>query len=507
MRPQDSIMVLDLVDSGVIMLDKQGHIAFWNQFISQSSHIDFKIIEGKPLLDVFPSLVNSRIHKAVDKAIDLNFPSILSYKLLKTQFPLYKKSLATKPPYLIIQSIIIKPIIENNENNGCIIYINDVSAASKREEDLNHQSAKLKAALKKYEDAQSQFEEVFESAHTGIVVFDKFGKIGRSNEAALSIFSLSYEEVIDKKINELLPNIDRYLSQDLSSYSLEYVKEFNFEQAIPCENDKHVFVSISQIDEEGDFFVYINDVTEEKLVEKRLLNANAELEEFAYRTSHDLRSPLVSTISLLAIAKESLEKQEYKTVMECFEHSDKSLRKLELLIRDILKLTESKNCEEPHEEIDLEGMIKESFDSVDKLEGFEDIDCRIDLKHSSPLISKRTRVNMILENLISNSIKYRNPESKNSYIAIESHIDGSDFVLSVSDNGLGIPDDQKDKLFKMFNRFHPNVSFGSGLGLYLMKKSAEVLGGDICYVDQGQGAMFKLTIPQQQTHQQGGLLH
>jgi len=86
MSPQDSVMILDLVDSGVIMLDKQGHISFWNQFISQSSHIEFLSIKGKPLLDVFPQLVESRIHKAVNKAIDLNFPSILSYKLLKTQF-------------------------------------------------------------------------------------------------------------------------------------------------------------------------------------------------------------------------------------------------------------------------------------------------------------------------------------------------------------------------------------------------------------------------------------
>ena len=86
---------------------------------------------------------DTRIDKAIQKAVHLSFPSILSYKLLKDQFPLYKKSLATKPPYLIIQSIIIKPVIEDSINKGCIIYINDVSATAKREQDLNQQSKEL----------------------------------------------------------------------------------------------------------------------------------------------------------------------------------------------------------------------------------------------------------------------------------------------------------------------------------------------------------------------------
>jgi len=502
MRPQDSIMILDLVDSGVIMLDKQGRITFWNQFISRSSHIDFQGIEGKPLLDVFPSLADSRIHKAVDKALDLNFPSILSYKLLKRQFPLYKKSLATKPPYLLVQSIIVKPVVEGFKNDGCIIYINDVSAASKREDDLNHQSIQLKKAVKSYESAKSKFKEVFESAHTGILVFDEHGNISQSNEESSSIFSMLKEEINSTNIEALIPNLARYRKDGAKTYSLDGISDYSFDQPLAGADIKYLSVSISQVsDDNGDFFVYINDVSDKKKVEEKLLNANSELEEFAYRTSHDLRSPIVSTISLLKVAKESLVREDYDTVNKCFTHSDKSLRKLEILIRDILKLTEAKNCEESIEVLDLEMMVKDAFDGIDQLEGFEDFDCRVNLHHSIPLVSKKTRVNMILENLISNSIKYRNPENNNPYISIESYIEGSNFILSVSDNGLGIPENQQHKLFKMFNRFHPKVAFGSGLGLYLMKKSAEVLGGDIRHVNQAQGTMFTLIIPQQTTLQ------
>jgi len=187
-----------------------------------------------------------------------------------------------------------------------------------------------------------------------------------------------------------------------------------------------------------------------------------------------------------------------ETFEMCFDHSEKSLKKLELLIRDILSLTETKNYQESPQEINLKEMIGDTFDSINQLAGFDTIDCRISLQHSQPLISQKKRVNMILENLISNAVKYHDPQSSQPYIAIESRVDNNNFILSVSDNGLGIPANQKDKLFKMFNRFHPKVAFGSGLGLYLMKKSAEVLGGDIHYVEQPKGTQFQLVIPQSQ---------
>ena len=502
MRQQDSIMILDLVDSGVIMLDKEGRVLFWNQFISQASHIEFSSIEGKPLLDVFPSITETRISKAVDKAIELNFPSILSYKLLKNSFPLYRKSLATKPPYLIVQSIIVKPIVENGENNGCIIYINDVSAASKREEDLIRQSDQLKQVLHDYEKAQNQYQQLFESARSGIVVFDEQGCIEHVNESAAKIFNLDGKEIVGKKIDYFLPSINQYFSYDSGVYSLVSIKtieNYIFEEQIKIVSPKYLTVSINKISEhENKFFVYINDVTNKKIIEQRLLTANTELEEFAYRTSHDLRSPVISSIGLLDVARKGLKNQDVTKVEQCLDLAQKSLKKLEILIRDILSLTEAKNGMESNQEIDLDLMIQDAFDSINQLQGFDKINCRINLHHTQPLISDKKRVNMILENLLSNAVKYHDPNQEHSYISIESKYEDNHFVLSVSDNGLGIPASQKENLFKMFNRFHPKVAFGSGLGLYLMKKSAEVIGGDVQFVEQPIGTQFQLIIPQTQ---------
>jgi signal transduction histidine kinase len=201
----------------------------------------------------------------------------------------------------------------------------------------------------------------------------------------------------------------------------------------------------------------------------------------------------------MQMAKDNIEKEDIATVNSCVDLADKSLRKLEILIRDILKLTEMKNKEEDVQEIDIHEMVESVFNSFSQLEGFEAIEKLVEVDHQQPLVTKKTRVNMILENLLSNSIKYYDPDVSSPRITVKTYIDDQNFILDVSDNGLGIPEDQKHKLFKMFNRFHPRVAFGSGLGLYLMKKSAEFLGGEIHYIDQPKGARFQLSIPQGQS--------
>ena len=86
-------------------------------------------------------------------------------------------------------------------------------------------------------------------------------------------------------------------------------------------------------------------------------------------------------------------------------------------------------------------------------------------------------------------------EKEKSVVRISTEKNGNDIVFSVEDNGLGIPEEREKEIFSMFKRFHPKVSFGSGLGLYMMKKSADVLGGQIEYEKSELGTKFKLLIP------------
>ncbi len=223
--------------------------------------------------------------------------------------------------------------------------------------------------------------------------------------------------------------------------------------------------------------------------------ATNELEEFSYRTSHDLRSPLRSSLGLLKLIDRSTREDDRKMTFEALDLAQKSLTKLDMLVQDILTLTKIKHEDEEAQPIDVEELVKESLDKLSHMAHFERLDIRNDFRFKDKLTTKNNRLTVIVENLISNAIKYQNLEEENSFIKISTYKSEKFFVFSVSDNGLGVPKDLQEKLFTMFQRLHPKTSFGSGLGLYMIKKSATILGGEIIFEDTGQGANFKLFVP------------
>lgn len=225
-----------------------------------------------------------------------------------------------------------------------------------------------------------------------------------------------------------------------------------------------------------------------------LENANRELEEFAYRTSHDLRSPLVSSLALLDVAEKAIQEQDKDMAWKSLTMIRDSLTRLEMLIRDILILNEIKNREEPYEEINIKEIVGESLKKLATMDNFEKITIKEDYQ-CPHFYTKRLKSQMIIENLLSNAIKYYDPEKTKPYIKIASREEGGYYILQVKDNGLGIPRDQREKLFTMFSRLHPKVSFGSGLGLYLIKKGAQALGGDIRYKNHSEGSIFEFILP------------
>lgn len=240
---------------------------------------------------------------------------------------------------------------------------------------------------------------------------------------------------------------------------------------------------------------FMSDISDRKKAEEEILNSNSELEEFAYRTSHDLRSPIISSVRLLSMAEQAIHDKNNDIALMSLSHAQTSLQKLDTLIKDILALTETKNKEEEPKNINIDVLVNDALEKMEHMEGFERLDIQTEFQFKDNFCAKETRFNMILENLISNAIKYQDPKKENPYIKISTKNTNGVFIFEVKDNGLGVPKDQQDKLFTMFKRFHPKVAFGSGLGLYLMKKSADVLNGEISFHDHGDGSTFRLSIP------------
>lgn len=237
------------------------------------------------------------------------------------------------------------------------------------------------------------------------------------------------------------------------------------------------------------------DITDIKQAQDELQQANEELEEFSYRTSHDLRSPLVSSLGLLDLIEKKIEVSDFDTVKISIDIIRRSIKKLDSLVLDILALTKAKNTEEEKKNVMVYQTVDDIMEKFAYMQGVDRITFYNEVGRSLEVNVKPSRFVLILENLISNAIKYADSKKPDSFVKVESKIVADKLILSVTDNGLGVPHGQHQKLFSMFKRFHPKVSFGSGLGLYMVKKSADIMGSTIQYRAMSSGSSFVLTMP------------
>lgn len=228
---------------------------------------------------------------------------------------------------------------------------------------------------------------------------------------------------------------------------------------------------------------------------KELEIANAELVEFSYRISHDLRAPVASSLGLVEAGKASIEKGQNDMVKTCLDHIDNLMRRLDTLIQDIIEVNKIKNIKVEYEFISLENLIDEVLVTLSEMSNFEAIEIEKDIQIKSNIMVKKHYLQQSLNNLLSNAVKYSDLDKNRPFIKIRAEREEGNCIITISDNGIGIPEESRDKVFGMFQRFHSRVSYGSGLGLYLVAKNMNLLKGAVEYKPQEEGSVFKLIFP------------
>ena len=123
------------------------------------------------------------------------------------------------------------------------------------------------------------------------------------------------------------------------------------------------------------------------------------------------------------------------------------------------------------------------------------VDIRINVNKSVPFYSDKSRISIVLNNLVSNSIRYSNPNVTDPFVEVTVELSNSKATLVVKDNGIGIDKKFHDKIFNMFYRLSKK-SEGSGLGLYIVKETVEKLQGSFNLESEpGKGTEFTICIP------------
>jgi PAS domain S-box-containing protein len=222
-----------------------------------------------------------------------------------------------------------------------------------------------------------------------------------------------------------------------------------------------------------------------------LQKSNTELDRFVYSVSHDLRSPLTSILGLVSFIEE--ESHEAIT-LEHIGMIRKSVNRLDEFIKNILSYSRNNRTGLDIVQISLQKETTEIVNSLSSIKEAEGIHFEVEIKEHQPFYSDRLRLNTLLENLISNAIKYHKTNQKGNYIKIMGHTTHEKLMLSISDNGIGISPEHHNKIFDLFFRISGTKN-GSGIGLYIVKDTVQILKGTIqVHSKEGKGATFDITL-------------
>ena len=242
--------------------------------------------------------------------------------------------------------------------------------------------------------------------------------------------------------------------------------------------------------------VYQNKEKEKRAEElvitnKKLVKTNSELDCFVYSVSHDLRSPLTSMLGLITF----IEEESHET--DTLEHAKmihNSINSLDGFIKNILNYSKNNRTDIEVEKIQIQKTIDEIVDLLRNMKEAKGIHFEVNIKEEKPFYSDQHRFITIMENLISNSIKYHRKDESSRYIKITGASENGELKLCIIDNGIGIASEYHTKIFDMFFRLSGKVA-GSGIGLYIVKETVEKLQGSIqVHSEEGAGAIFDIKL-------------
>jgi signal transduction histidine kinase len=226
---------------------------------------------------------------------------------------------------------------------------------------------------------------------------------------------------------------------------------------------------------------------------EQLKKLNEELDSFVYRTSHDLRAPISSLLGLFHIARFDIENTQQ--LESYFEMGEKSLKRMDQLISDIINYSQNSRSETQIEEIDFKSLLEEIFSNFNFMGKAGSIAQKFDISQKVPFGSDSKRIYFILNNLLSNAIKYHDTKKSHPFIKVKIIVSSRYAQIEVEDNGQGIKPELIDKIFQMFYRA-TEESQGSGLGLYIVKETVEKLNGTVDVNSVlGEGTTFKVMLP------------
>lgn len=365
--------------------------------------------------------------------------------------------------------------------------------------------------LKAEEHLLTLFQSVILNANDAVVITEAIPSPGEAsrkivfvNRAFSEMTGFSPEEIIGQSLFRLTGPLTDSEAVDRLRQAMDRWEASEAELAYYRKDGSLFWVTVTVTpvsDHSGRFthWVFIQrDITESKLAAEKLraqneelTKTNRELDRFVYSASHDLRAPLTSVLGLLSLMRKEPFADNAAIYLDKIQES---VQRLDRLIQNIINYSRNSRLKPVLSQIDF----RELFKSTVSMHQFMDNSRRIRFEYENtvtrPFYSDPERWQIILNNLVSNSIKFSRAHV-DSFVTLKVMEQDGQLVIHFEDNGVGIAPDQISSVFEMFYRA-TQMSSGSGLGLYIVRQTVELLGGTIDVESRPEAfTRFTLTFP------------
>lgn len=348
-------------------------------------------------------------------------------------------------------------------------------------------------------ESEQKFKSLIEQASDGIFLTDFNGNMIDANIRGVEMFGYSKSELLKQNIKNLATN------EELENLPIRF-QELNLGQSVLSERqllrkDKSSFygeVSAKKLND-GVILGIVRDISERKEERKKLENknrelkkTNSELDSFVYSASHELRAPLTSLLGLVDIMKKEEWESEKLVNLNMMENS---ITRLDDFIGEIIQYSQNKHLDVKIEKINFSTLIDRSLEDLWYLKNTSGINVVKEINNKEPFFSDKRRVTVLLNNFISNAIKYHDLEKRSPSIWINVIINSKEASIIIKDNGMGIDKESQTKIYNMFYRATAKV-MGSGIGLFIVQEILEKLRGSVSLESElNMGSTFTIKLP------------
>jgi PAS domain S-box-containing protein len=357
--------------------------------------------------------------------------------------------------------------------------------------------------------AEERFRMAVEASPSGMIMVDRTGKVILANREAERLFGYSRTELLELSVDMLVPQALRGKhAQHREHFAAQPEKRAMGagRELFGQRKDGSYFpveIGLNPIVRHGVLLVLaaIIDITERRQGEmalarqtRELQRSNAELEQFAYVASHDLREPLRMVASYTELLAERYRGRLDEKADKYISYAVSGAKRMQQLVDDLLSYSRIGTQGKPLQPTDASAVARRVMRAMKVT--IEQSGAEIVCDDLPRVLADETQFGQLLQNLISNAIKFR-AAGRAPRIRISAAARDRMGIFSVEDNGIGIEEQYAGRIFQMFQRLHGRGEYeGSGIGLAIAKKIVERHSGQIWFTSQqGCGTTFFFSIP------------